>query len=54
MWPAVRRDEEVALSTYAPKAGDVDRKWYVIDATDVVLGRLAVQTANLLLSLIHI
>ena len=36
------------MSTYAPKAGDVDRKWYVIDATDVVLGRLAVQTANLL------
>ncbi len=27
---------------------DVDRKWYVIDATDVVLGRLAAQTANLL------
>ena len=36
------------MSTYAPKAGDVDRKWYVIDATDVVLGRLAAQTANLL------
>ena len=36
------------MSTYAPKAGDVDRKWSVIDATDVVLGRLAVQTANLL------
>lgn len=36
------------MSTYAPKAGDVDRKWYAIDATDVVLGRLAVQTANLL------
>ena len=36
------------MSTYAPKAGDVDRKWCVIDATDVVLGRLAVQTANLL------
>ena len=30
------------------RPGDVDRKWYVIDATDVVLGRLAVQTANLL------
>ena len=36
------------MSTYAPKAGDVDRKWYVIECTDVVLGRLAVQTANLL------
>ena len=36
------------MSTYHPKAGDITRKWYVIDATDVVLGRLAVQTANLL------
>lgn len=36
------------MSTYAPKAGDVERAWYVIDATDVVLGRLAVQAAALL------
>ncbi|MBP1162817.1 large subunit ribosomal protein L13 [Rhodococcus sp. PvR044] len=36
------------MSTYTPKAGDVTRTWHVIDATDVVLGRLAVQAANLL------
>ncbi|GGC64952.1 50S ribosomal protein L13 [Hoyosella rhizosphaerae] len=36
------------MPTYSPKAGDVSRTWYVIDATDVVLGRLAVQTANIL------
>ena len=36
------------MSTYSPKAGDVTRTWHVIDATDVVLGRLAVQAANLL------
>ncbi|MBV8294988.1 MAG: 50S ribosomal protein L13, partial [Mycobacterium sp.] len=30
------------------KAGDTTRAWYVIDATDVVLGRLAVAAANLL------
>lgn len=36
------------MPTYTPKAGDVTRNWYVIDATDVVLGRLAVQAANLL------
>ncbi|UYP17977.1 50S ribosomal protein L13 [Rhodococcus sp. Z13] len=36
------------MSTYTPKAGDVTRQWHVIDATDVVLGRLAVQAANLL------
>ena len=37
-----------AVPTYAPKAGDTTRAWYVIDATDVVLGRLAVAAANLL------
>jgi large subunit ribosomal protein L13 len=36
------------VRTYTPKSGDVQRDWYVIDATDVVLGRLAVQVATLL------
>ena len=36
------------MSTYTPKAGDTTHSWYVIDATDVVLGRLAVAAANLL------
>jgi large subunit ribosomal protein L13 len=36
------------VRTYSPKAGDVQREWHVIDATDVVLGRLAVQAATLL------
>lgn len=27
------------MSTYHPKSGDVTRNWYVIDATDVVLGQ---------------
>ena len=36
------------MRTYSPKPGDIQRNWHVIDATDVVLGRLAVQTANLL------
>ncbi|MFV1362828.1 50S ribosomal protein L13 [Mycolicibacterium elephantis] len=36
------------MPTYTPKAGDTTRQWYVIDATDVVLGRLAVAAANLL------
>lgn len=38
----------VILSTFHPKSGDITRKWYVIDATDVVLGRLATQAAILL------
>ncbi|GAB4063431.1 50S ribosomal protein L13 [Angustibacter speluncae] len=36
------------MRTYTPKPGDVDRRWHVIDAEDVVLGRLASQTAALL------
>ncbi len=36
------------MRTYSPKPGDADKKWYVIDATDVVLGRLAAQVAALL------
>jgi len=36
------------VRTYSPKPGDVTRAWHVIDATDVVLGRLASQTAQLL------
>ena len=36
------------MRTYTPKPGDVTRQWYVIDAEDVVLGRLAVQAATLL------
>jgi large subunit ribosomal protein L13 len=36
------------VRTFQPKAGKVTRQWHVIDATDVVLGRLASQTARLL------
>jgi large subunit ribosomal protein L13 len=36
------------VRTYSPKSGDITREWHVIDATDVVLGRLAVQAATLL------
>jgi large subunit ribosomal protein L13 len=36
------------VRTYSPKPGDIQRDWHVIDATDVVLGRLAVQVATLL------
>ena len=36
------------MRTYSPKPGDIQREWLVIDATDVVLGQLAVQAANLL------
>jgi large subunit ribosomal protein L13 len=36
------------MRTYSPKAGEITREWFVIDATDVVLGRLATHAATLL------
>ena len=36
------------MSTYSPKSGEITRAWLVIDAQDVVLGRLAVTAATLL------
>ena len=36
------------MSTYMEKAGQVERKWYVIDAAGKTLGRVAAQAAVLL------
>ncbi len=36
------------MRTFSPKPGDITHAWHVIDATDVVLGRLASQAAQLL------
>ena len=36
------------MKSYMAKAEEVVRKWYVIDATDLVLGRLASKVANIL------
>ena len=36
------------MRTYSPKPADIQRVWHVIDAEDVVLGRLAVEAATLL------
>ncbi|HEX5741301.1 MAG TPA: 50S ribosomal protein L13 [Pilimelia sp.] len=36
------------MRTYSPKPGEIERQWHVIDAADVVLGRLATQAATLL------
>lgn len=36
------------MRTYTPKSGDVTREWHVIDANDVILGRLATHAATLL------
>ena len=36
------------MRTFSPKAADIHRQWHVIDASDVVLGRLASHVAILL------
>lgn len=36
------------MSTYIPSAKEIERKWYVVDATGKTLGRLATQAANIL------
>ena len=36
------------MRTFSPKPADITRQWHVIDAQDVVLGRLAVEAATLL------
>jgi len=43
-----KNEEGSTVRTYSPKPGDVQRQWYVIDAEDVVLGRLASHVAQLL------
>lgn len=37
------------MKTYTPKAADVDRHWFVVDAAGVPLGRMASQVAQLLM-----
>ncbi len=36
------------MSTYMPKAGDITRKWYIIDAEGQTLGKVATKAADLL------
>jgi large subunit ribosomal protein L13 len=37
------------MSTYFPKAGDITRKWFVVDASGQPLGRLASRIARVLM-----
>jgi len=36
------------MKTLTPKPGDIERTWYVIDATDQPLGRLSSKIASIL------
>lgn len=39
---------QTIVRTYSPKPSDVQRQWHVVDATDLVLGRMSSQIATLL------
>ena len=43
-----RIEEEGNVTTYAVKASEIERSWFVVDATDQTLGRLATRIATLL------
>ena len=36
------------MRTFVPKRENIEKKWYLIDASDLVLGRLATKVADLL------
>jgi large subunit ribosomal protein L13 len=36
------------MKTYVPKQNEIKRDWYVVDASDIVLGRLSTQVAAML------
>ena len=36
------------MNTYSTKPSDIDRKWYIVDASGVVLGRLSAEISKIL------
>ncbi|HIF65158.1 MAG TPA: 50S ribosomal protein L13 [Acidimicrobiia bacterium] len=36
------------MRTYAPKASEIERKWFVVDAENLVLGRMSTEVARIL------
>jgi large subunit ribosomal protein L13 len=38
----------MTAKTYIPREGEIERRWYVVDATDETLGRLASRVARVL------
>lgn len=36
------------MNTWTVRPGDIERKWYIVDANDLILGRLATQIATVL------
>ena len=43
-----RAERKATMKTYSVKAGEIERKWYVVDAGGKVLGRVATEIARIL------
>ena len=41
-------EKKSCVQIYMAKPGEVERKWYVVDATDVPMGRLSAVVASIL------
>jgi large subunit ribosomal protein L13 len=44
----IKRREKYNMTTFMQKKAEVERKWYIIDATDLPLGRVASKAAHIL------
>lgn len=47
--PTKRRQDKYPMNCYQAKTGELARQWYVIDANNAVVGRLAAQIATILM-----
>ena len=36
------------MSTYTPRASEIERAWHVVDAEGLILGRMATEVASIL------
>ena len=52
--PDTLNKEETNMSTYMPKAAEVERSWYILDAADKPLGRVAATAAHLQIGRAHV
>lgn len=43
-----KNSQRFAVKTYSPKASDVQRQWFVVDAEGLTLGRMATEVARIL------
>jgi len=44
-----REETNEMNKTYSAKVGEIDRRWYVVDAADIPLGRLSTRIAKVLI-----